>query len=92
MGRIIHEGLMVSGCLPDEVSMAHKIAIRKFGEKLVSPLSESVVNGYVSFAVFSCGSKHGWDDHEEHLKNIESMEKLLDELCLDYTRVRFGEI
>lgn len=58
MGYMCHHALVVS-CFR-EMRDVHQRAQETFAIGQVSPVCQSPVNGYVSFAVFPDGSKEGW--------------------------------
>lgn len=70
MGYMRHHAIVVTGgdwsLGAATIGEAHSRAITIFGSQLVSPLTEALVNGYQSFAVFPDGSKEGWETSTDH--------------------------
>lgn len=72
MGYIAHHAIVVTG-YGDEASKAHAKAVELFTdidppqhntERLVSPIVQSLTNGYLSFLIAPDGSKEGWSTSE----------------------------
>lgn len=67
MGYMVHHAILVTTFDEQAAKVAHKKASEIF-DRLVSGItgiSESLVNGYHSFAIFPDGSKDGWEDSDE---------------------------
>lgn len=63
MGIIAHHAIVVTG-YDDKTKQAHELASSIFSKGQVSAVSTSPINHYLSFAVFTDGSKEGWDDSD----------------------------
>jgi hypothetical protein len=75
MGYIRHHGFLVTSWDRTAISRAHAVALACFAPemidqfhnrnaRLVSPVTEGIVNRTFSFAVFPDGSKEGWPESE----------------------------
>ena len=62
MGYMRHHAIIVTSYDEASITEAHKHATAC--GMCVSPVSDSVVNDYQSFAVFPDGSKEGWSDSD----------------------------
>ena len=93
MGVIVHNAIVVTGGLDEDVKKAHKKATKLFeGLCEVSPIMDSCINGYYSFFIPPDGSKEGWkesyDGDEAREKFIEWLNK--EDRCLDYVEIQYG--
>lgn len=63
MGYIAHHAIIVTSCMEDKLSLAHKEASKIFSN--VSPICTAYINGYLTFMIPPDGSKEGWRDSLE---------------------------
>lgn len=59
MGYMKHHSIIVTTYDKDKITYARKRAIRDFG-RLVTPIRESAINHWYSFAILPDCSKEGW--------------------------------
>jgi len=64
MGYTRHHAILVTTYKEQLTKTAHEKAKTIFEDTLISPVQESVINGYHSFAIFPDGSNEGWGDSE----------------------------
>lgn len=110
MGYIKHHAIIVVSwddkLLKKVHAKAKKIFKEKFaqdelvrnGEKLVSPIIDSIINSYQSFFIAPDGSKEGYntstlgnDARDEFIKYIKSLAYSDGSNAVNYTEVFFGE-
>lgn len=72
MGYICHHAILVTSFSSKLTTNARNIASTIFfeamgspGLSLITPISESYVNGYFSFSILPDGSKENWSDSEK---------------------------
>lgn len=63
MGFVRHHAIIVTGFRAKEAEKAYEFA--KGLEMSLSEIKTSPVNGYISFCVFTDGSKEGWPDSDK---------------------------
>jgi hypothetical protein len=95
MGYMAHNAIIVTSWQEKGTEAAHGLAVGIFPKDQVSPLSDTVTNGYRTFAIFPDGSKEGWEDSNEGDKNRDAFMAALDKfwekgLWVDVVEVRFG--
>ena len=87
MGYIVHNCLIVTSCGEKEFSDA----VAKATELGLVPSIQSTeapqINGYKSFAIFSCGSKSGWIDSNQHIAALEKLVEYLESFHMDFEYV-----
>ncbi len=96
MGYMRHHAILVTTWKEEYAAAAHEVAERHC--KSVSPVQESAINGYLSFAVFPDGSKEGWDESEEGDKGRAGLIAWLDSQRhsdgsspFDWVEVQYGD-
>ncbi len=98
MGYMCHHAILITTYDEHHATRAHDRAETIFEDTLVSPVQESVINGYYSFAIFPDGSKEGWsasDKGDEHRTMfIAWLEKQRNEdrsSWYDWVEVQYGD-
>ena len=66
MGYTTYDTISVACWNEKGVRALHAEALSLFPEQLVGPLVRWTINGGLSFAVQTCGSKSGWADKAAH--------------------------
>lgn len=70
MGTLVHKAIVVT--MPaEDIIPVQMLATQHFGA-LVTPVVPAPQNGFASFAVLPCGSKHGWDAANAHHDAIQA--------------------
>lgn len=91
-----HHAIVVTGFRREDVDSAHKKAATIFSDKQLTPVVDSYLNGYCSFAIMPDGSKEGWGDSDRGDENRDEFIKFLTgrtgkNLFLDWAEIQFGD-
>lgn len=97
MGAVQHRSIMITNCVMRDLKKARKQAVKLFGKDLVTPITGTGMNGYMSFAVVSCGSQAWWPEDDKHIENINKFVEHLDSYqygdgstCMNYVHMEYG--
>lgn len=83
MGTIINQSIVVCAFDNQTIESAYEKALQLFEDFNVSNLSKVGTNGIRSFCVFPCGSKYGWQQAEQHERNLKELTKFLQAMAYD---------